>query len=292
MGFVTKYRVFLLTSALVLAANFAGLTGFVSAKQDAGVIVTMGDSYEVGVESGKPNLKGCKQQDIQSSKIVANSLGMVSQNVACAGDKSGELLTMSRNETIPQINALNQPNIKAVIVSGGGNDVLLPSQIIPCIAALACGPSNLAYKIAYREVAKLWNDQTKTGSLGTLYSQIRQRTNALVLIEGYPVYVAQKGFRPEAPGCSFINSYERIALTSVMASVNAALQKAARYYNFTYVDPFVEPWYNFSTDDICSVSKTKPVAALEGPVPMHPTLSGVYSRAYHNLDILRTLLLQ
>ena len=160
-----------------------------------GIVVTMGDSYEVGApQANIPTLNNpCIRQKVQASDIVASGLGMISHNVACPGADVSDVITGTLGQP-PQLDALNDPNVKVARLTVGGNEGV--SRIGKCVIAFNCTAAHPSVVAAYSGINNLWDDQTHTGKLATLYPLIRQRTNARVLVEGYPVRASEPSKGP------------------------------------------------------------------------------------------------
>ena len=272
--------------AVALIASFCGLLGGVApAGGSAGVVVTVGDSYEVGAPIEKiPTLyTTCIRQKVQASEIVASGLGMISHNVACPSAKVSDVITGMLGQP-PQLDALNDPNVRVLRLTIGGNEGV--SGIGNCLLTANCTARYPSVVKAYSGLESLWDEQTHTGKLATLYPLIRQRTNARVLVEGYPVRVSDHPKSEDDTGCLLVNSSERALTNDLITKMNAKIRSAANYYGFTYVDPFEAGWFN-ADQDACSTSPSKLINAFELPLPLHPTEAGVRTKAAHDLAILR-----
>ncbi|MDB5183403.1 MAG: family lipase [Candidatus Saccharibacteria bacterium] len=284
-------RAGVVVAALLVA--FSGITGGSAlATPQQGEVLTLGDSYEVGVPKvGLPSFADaattCFQQPIQASAIVASGMGMTSKNVACSNATTTELIT-GRNGGVPQLNSLSDPNIKIVRVSIGGNDYHELDEYYTCIVVKQCFNGDKTLKQLLTTFPLLWNNQTHTGKLGDVYSIIKSRIQpgTKVLIEGYPVYFAPVSFgRIEVPLCWGINQTERNIANDGISGLNSAVKSAAAYYGFTYVDPFASSWFDKNLD-LCSISGSKYIQTIGLPIPFHPTLSGVNTKAAHDLATL------
>lgn len=284
--------VIVVVAFLVMLSGIVG--GSALAVPQQGEVLTLGDSYEVGAPNGfLPSLSDaastCFKQPVQASDIVANGLGMTSKNVACANATTDELIT-GRNGAMPQLNALSDPNIKIVRVSIGGNDYHQLDEYYTCVVVQHCLSGDKTLQQTLATLPLIWNNQTHTGKLGAVYSIIKSRIKpgTKVLIEGYPVYFAPvTAGRIEVPLCWGINQSGRDLANSAISGLNNSLKSAAAYYGFTYVDPFATGWYNKNLD-LCSTSPSKYIQTFGLPIPFHPTLSGVKTKAAHDLAILKS----
>lgn len=249
---------------------------------EASIALGFGDSFGDGTpKSGIPNLLGCQRQDYRTDVIVAERLGMTSRNVACAGATIKQIMEGYKGEP-SQLDAITD-DVKVLLVSAGGNDAVGPTTTAACMVPIECTESNPIIKKGLEGIKSLWNPVTNTGVLGELYGAIAERTSARVLVNGYPVRVEeQPGGRLESLGCQVISGNERKLANRLVGLLNTALQQAAEYYGFTYVDPFESGWFN-DGEDICSRSPYKLVASAHGPVPFHSTGEGVRRTAEHNL---------
>lgn len=327
------------------------------------ILVTMGDSYEVGIPKtcSKPGscdslfktligpgvLAGiyktgvklaCFRQDYTSTDLTVSSLNnkkdvlWSANNVACAGSKSSQMLngwTWFANPKLPpvpsQLDALNGSDIGLVVVSAGGNDVLVPEQgetgIFDCTGKLLCDSGSEVHKTVYAKLDKLYNRQSQSGDIVNFYEAIRKKTEAPVLAEGYPVYFGDKQFSAvkeiistsrcqqlrkrkgplpndcysitykyvnEAPGCEYFEDVERELGREIVHELNGRIKEAVKYMNdkygsnqFIYIDPFSSGRFDYTKENVCAISQTKPITGPKEftPFPAHPNANGVQKRS-------------
>lgn len=273
------------------------------------VLVTMGDSYEVGIPRACSNLQNCVsqvstllgpgvlasilktsvfgscfRQDYTSTDLTLAALNQKkdvswsANNVACGGSKATQMLTgwlWFANPKLPpipsQLDALKASNIGLVVISAGGNDVLMPEQgepsIIDCMGELYCDKSSEIYKISYQKLEQLYNRKSQSGNLVNFYEAIRKKTSAPILVEGYPVwfgdkqYVTVKSLRntrqcqryqrsqsqppnecivesnryvKEAAGCETLENVERSLGREIGQELNGRISEAVKYVNDKY----------------------------------------------------------
>lgn len=255
----------------------------------AGVVLAMGDSYNIGAPypGQLTNPFGCARQGAQPGALVAAKKGYEYRSVACGGAKVSNIVQLGQWFEPRQLDAVTR-NVDVVILSIGGNDGAGPASLAACILPMECTRNNPIVQRGFAGIDGLWNPVTHTGSLGAVYAAIKSRLKpgARVLVSGYGVYVAELMAPYEFPACKELVSVgERKLVNEVVFRLNAAIRAAAQHYGLTYVDQSAGLSLGAG---LCSAYGTpgKTIAALNGPIPLHPTYEGVVSQADHYLRAL------
>lgn len=265
------------TSALTAASEKYRQPSAVASESQR-TVLAVGDSYNIGApypgQLTNPFL--CARQSAQAGAMLAQYLAMRYRSVACGGAKVSNVLDGGQWGEPRQIDAVTH-NVDLLVVSIGGNDTGGPASMAICTLPRECAANDPIIRRAYVGIQSLWNPETHIGSLATLYAAFKQRLkpSAQVLVSGYGVYISEFMAPHEFPLCrELVSEQERVLVNKYVNALNGAIQSAAEYYGFTYVDQAA----GLSTDTgLCSAYGTpgKPIAALNGPIPLHPTYDGV-----------------
>jgi lysophospholipase L1-like esterase len=266
-----------LVGSAVAAALLVG-TGTAAARVDppSAPYVALGDSYTAapltGTNAGAPI--GCLRSRNNYPHLVADRLGLVLDDVSCAGatiPSFGSTQPTPSGTNPPQYDALG-PDTRLVTVGIGGNDIGFTEIVRTCLAALPFGtPCRDRWTAGGTDQLRDRVDALAPALAGVLREVHRRAPDARVAVVGYPSLLPTSGFGcypfvPISPGDV---SY----LRGVLTALNTRLERSAAAGGALYVDT-AGPSAGHDFCQAPGVTWVEGLVPLAPAYPFHPNATG------------------
>ncbi len=274
---------FVLFATLVVVAPPAGAGGPVR-------YVALGDSYSAASGVLPPDLTAppqCLRSTANYPHVIAAATGAQLTDVTCGGADTGDYLTGQYPGVAPQLDAVTADTQVVTMTIGGNDSGVFIDSIIRCgIAGASTLGTGSPCKDQYGSSFQDTITSTTYPSLVQVLKAVRAKApRAEIAILGYPsILPASGGCFAQMPVAVGDVPY----LRGVQATLNDAIQRAAKVAGVTYVDMTRVSEGHDACQPI-GVRWIEPVLLGTNPVVVHPNALGEAQMAAQAMQALRRL---
>jgi lysophospholipase L1-like esterase len=249
--------------------------------------VALGDSYSAasGVLPPDPTAAPqCLRSIRNYPHVLAATIGAQLTDVTCGGADTGDFRAAQYPGVAPQLDALSRSTQLVTMTIGGNDSGVFINSILSCGAAgIAAAGQGAPCEAKYGDSFENTIRTTTYPALVQALTDVKARApRAEVVILGYPWIL------PESGGCfpvMPVATGDVPYLRSLQATLNDAVQRAAKKTHVTYVDLSAVS----EGHDACQPIGTRwiePVLAGTNPVIVHPNALGEAAMAEQALRVL------
>ncbi|SOC49703.1 Lysophospholipase L1 [Blastococcus aggregatus] len=272
-----------LFAALVLIAPPAAAGGPVR-------YVALGDSYSAASGVLPPDLTAppqCLRSTANYPHVIAAATGAQLTDVTCGGADTGDYLTGQYPGVAPQLDAVTADTQVVTMTIGGNDSGVFIDSIIRCgIAGASTLGTGSPCKDQYGSSFQDTITTTTYPALVQVLKAVRAKApRAEIAILGYPsILPASGGCFAQMPVATGDVPY----LRGVQATLNDAIERAAKVAGVTYVDMTRVSEGHDACQPI-GVRWIEPVLLGTNPVVVHPNALGEAQMAAQAMQALRRL---